>query len=84
MAEKVTLELCMGSSCFARGNKEILQAIEGFIGEKGLDDRIELEGHLCMGKCAQGPNLRINGVDYSSVSSPEEALALLVKALEEE
>lgn len=82
MAQKVIVQLCMGSSCFARGNSMILQAIEEFIGEKGLGDRIEIEGHLCMGNCKAGPNIRIDGVDCS-VSSPEEAIALIVKALEE-
>ena len=28
MAEKITVELCMGSSCFARGNSEVLQAMD--------------------------------------------------------
>ena len=28
MAENITVEICMGSSCFARGNSENLQAIE--------------------------------------------------------
>ena len=82
MARKISVELCMGSSCFARGNSEILQAIESYISEKGLEDQVELVGHLCLGKCNQGPNLRIDGTDYSAIS-PEEAISCIARALEE-
>ena len=47
--EKLTVELCMGSSCFARGNSTALGYLESFIEENGLSDRIELGGHLCIG-----------------------------------
>lgn len=80
MANTVTVEICMGSSCFARGNSENLQAIENYLEENGLSDRVELVGHLCLDKCNQGPNLKVNGVEYNSVSA-EDALALIVKAL---
>ena len=65
MSEKVKIELCMGSSCFARGNSGVLQAIEAFIAENNCADRIELEGHLCLGKCNSGPHITINGETYS-------------------
>ncbi len=81
MADKISVELCMGSSCFARGNSEILQAIEAYINEKDLADRVELVGHLCLGKCKFGPNLRIDGTDYSGLT-PEEAITHIAKALE--
>ena len=68
--------------CFARGNSEILQAVENYLSEKGLSDSVELVGHLCLGKCKEGPNLRIDGTDYSAIT-PEEAIAHIAKALEE-
>jgi NADH:ubiquinone oxidoreductase subunit E len=50
----------MGSSCFARGNARILQQLETFIENHERTD-IQLVGHLCMGECSQGPNIRIDG-----------------------
>jgi len=82
MAKNITVELCMGSSCFARGNSGILQAIEAYLEENDLSDNVELVGHLCLGKCNHGPNMRIDGVDYSGLST-EEALEQVVKALED-
>ena len=57
--EKLRVELCMGSSCFARGNSSTLMGLEGFVEENGLSDRVDLEGHLCLGKCNTGPHLKI-------------------------
>lgn len=82
MAKSVTVELCMGSSCFARGNSMILQALENYISDASLSDRVELVGHLCLGKCNSGPNMRIDGVDYSGLG-PDEAVAYLAAALKE-
>lgn len=82
MANSITVELCMGSSCFARGNSETLQAVEAYIAENGLEDKIELVGHLCLGKCNQGPNVRIAGADYSGLAA-DEVVAKIARALEE-
>ncbi len=72
----------MGSSCFARGNSEVLQAIENYISENDLAGSIELVGHLCLGRCKDGPNIKIGGTDYSGLSG-EEVVAIIAKALEE-
>ena len=65
---KINITVCMGSSCFARGNQENLTYIEDFISKKKLDAEIELAGTRCEGKCATGPNIIINGVEYNNVT----------------
>lgn len=67
--KKVVVELCMGSSCFARGNSNALMEIESFLEEHDMNDSVSLEGHLCLGKCNSGPHVKVNGVEYSAVSS---------------
>lgn len=59
----------MGSSCFARENRENLIILEGFLRTHGISDSIHIEGSLCMGNCAVGPNITINGTEYHEVSS---------------
>lgn len=59
--------VCMGSSCFARGNARNLEFLEEYIKENNLDLKIELAGSRCEGKCALGPNIIVNGVEYNSV-----------------
>lgn len=74
MVTKITV--CMGSSCFARGNDKNLEFIENYIKENGLNAQIELSGTRCEGKCATGPNIIINGVEYHEVD--EEKLVKLL------
>lgn len=64
---KHNITVCMGSSCFARGNQQNLETIENFIKENGLEAEIELSGSRCEGKCVTGPNIIINGVEYTEV-----------------
>lgn len=77
----ITVELCMGSSCFARGNSQALMNLESYIKEHHLEDQVELVGHLCLNACSDGPNVTIDGVAYQHVDSDvvvdllEEALA---------
>ena len=67
MTQKLKITICMGSSCFARGNEENLRTIEDYIREHQLADRIELSGRCCARQCAEGPNVSIDGVLYNKV-----------------
>ncbi|MDX9929304.1 MAG: (2Fe-2S) ferredoxin domain-containing protein [Bacteroidales bacterium] len=61
MAEKYELQICLGSSCFSRGNRELVQFIREYLKKNHLDDRIVFRGARCMGHCTDGPVLIING-----------------------
>lgn len=78
--EKIEIVVCMGSSCFARGNQENLAFLESYIEKNNLEANIELVGTRCENKCATGPNMIINGVEYNSVSTDklEQILSELV------
>lgn len=64
----IDVVVCMGSSCFARGNKKNLEFIENLIENNNLDISIELIGNRCEKKCAQGPIVIINGVIHSNTT----------------
>ncbi len=64
---KLNITVCMGSSCFARGNQENLAFLEKYINDNNLDANIELAGMRCENKCIKGPNIYLNGVEYNSV-----------------
>ncbi len=61
------IKICMGSSCFARGNDENLEFIENYIKENNLEAEIEIIGSRCENICATGPNIIIDGVKYYGV-----------------
>lgn len=64
---ELRISVCMGSSCFARGNSSNLEFIENYIKENGLEAEIDLSGSRCEGKCVSGPNIIINDVEYTEV-----------------
>ena len=64
---KLNITVCMGSSCFARGNQQNLAFLEEYIKEHGIEANIELEGMRCENKCASGPNNYVKGKEYNNV-----------------
>lgn len=62
-----TITVCMGSSCFARANRENLALIEDYLKSRGLEGFVRIEGSLCLGACGEGPNVVIDGVRYQNV-----------------
>lgn len=59
--ERLHVCICMGSSCFSRGNSRIVPAVKDLLASNGLRGRAVLEGHLCEGLCNHGPNVTIDG-----------------------
>ncbi len=74
MAKRIEVEICLGSSCFSRGNKDVVMFVKEYLRKNHLDDRIIFRGARCMGLCSNGPNMRINdriieGVTISKIES---------------
>ncbi|HOK60105.1 MAG: (2Fe-2S) ferredoxin domain-containing protein [Tenuifilum sp.] len=67
MSKRAELIICLGSSCFARGNKATLKAIMKFLDDHDLKDKVNFHGGHCFGNCAEGPNISINGKIYTGV-----------------
>ncbi len=69
MTTKKKVVICIGSSCFSRGNAKNVEVTEQFLQERGLKDEvdIDLSGGLCFGQCAEGPNVIVDGKVYHHV-----------------
>jgi len=65
-----TLEvsICLGSSCYPRGNKANLLIIKQFIKENNLEEKIDLKGSLCLKKCKEGPVMVIDGEIFTGIN----------------
>lgn len=72
------IKICMGSSCYARGNDKILEFLENYIKENHLEAEIEIYGARCEDICDKGPNIEINGTIYNNVT-PEKVIEILRK-----
>ncbi len=64
-----SIVICMGSSCFARGNRENLKVVEQFLAAHDLKADVRLAGSRCADECQKGPNVIINGVAHHGVDS---------------
>ena len=67
MNDDPDIRICMGSSCFSRGNRRNLEVIERYLREHGVDARVSVGGSRCEDHCPEGPNVTLNGVMYHRV-----------------
>jgi NADH:ubiquinone oxidoreductase subunit E len=77
---EMTITICMGSSCYSRGNSRNIEAIQQYLAQNHLEADIQLVGHLCEDKCKSGPNIAINGKLYQQVD-PASVVGLLQEAI---
>jgi NADH:ubiquinone oxidoreductase subunit E len=68
MTKGTEMHICLGSSCFSRGNKEVVNFIRDYLKRNHLEDKVVFKGARCMGLCSNGPNLRINDVITEGVT----------------
>ena len=48
------ITVCIGSSCHIKGSRQVVEQLQYLIGANNLDDKVDLSGTFCMGKCQQG------------------------------
>ena len=47
----ITIQICVGSSCHIKGSPEIVGLLQQAVAEHHLEDRVQLMGSFCIGKC---------------------------------
>jgi NADH-quinone oxidoreductase subunit E len=66
------VHICMGTACHVRGAKRILETVEELTGLKPGETDVEMKYSLetvnCLGCCALGPVIEINGKAHGKVS----------------
>ncbi len=59
------ITVCIGSSCHIKGSRQVVEELQKLINQNGLDDKVELGGTFCMGKCQQGVCVTVDDNFYS-------------------
>ncbi len=72
MAHEIEMQICLGSSCFSRGNKDVVMFIREYLKKNHIEDKVIFKGARCMGLCSNGPNLKVGeaiteGVNLSRI-----------------
>lgn len=50
----IKVTVCIGSSCHIKGSRQVVEQLQYLIATHDLDEKVELGGTFCMGKCQQG------------------------------
>ena len=62
---KVTI--CIGSSCHLKGSRQVVESLQKLVADNKLEDKVELSGTFCIGKCQQGVCVNVDD-EFFSVS----------------
>lgn len=69
------IEICLGSSCFARGGSRYPAVVADWLAQRGL--RADVRGRRCEKACADGPTVLVDGVAHCVPD--EQALRVLLE-----
>ena len=59
------ITVCIGSSCHIKGSRQVVTELQELIKENKIEDKAELAGTFCMGKCQQGVCVTVDEAFYS-------------------
>ncbi len=65
------IKVCLGTSCYVRGNDGTLSFLEDYIKKNKKDATIELSACRCSELCQGGPNIFINDKKYARPTKDE-------------
>ena len=68
---KVTV--CIGSSCHLKGSRQVVEQLQELIRKNGLEDKVELAGTFCMGRCQEGVCVTVDDAFHSVTPESVEA-----------
>ena len=64
-----TIRVCVAASCLSSRSGEVKSALESEVKAHGLEHKCKVKGVGCMGLCAAGPLVEVNGEQPRIVSN---------------
>lgn len=59
------ITVCIGSSCHLKGSRYVVETLQKLVAENKLEDKVELAGTFCMGRCKEGVCVTVDDEFYS-------------------
>ena len=59
---KVTI--CVGSTCHLLGSRTVVDEFKSLVEKNQLQDKVQLSGKFCMGKCGEGVCVTVDDVTH--------------------
>lgn len=63
----MVIKVCVGSSCHLKGSYDVIQALKDIITKYDVEDLVELQASFCLGHCAEGVNVRTDGISQKKI-----------------
>jgi NADH-quinone oxidoreductase subunit G len=57
--KKLTISVCVGTSCYVRGSQDLLHALLNHIDERHLQNAVDVKATFCFERCNKGPTVAI-------------------------
>lgn len=57
--------VCIGSSCHIKGSRFVVEKLQELISKNNLEDRVELSGTFCIGRCQDGVCVTVDDKFFS-------------------
>ncbi|MFA6866624.1 MAG: NAD(P)H-dependent oxidoreductase subunit E [Clostridia bacterium] len=58
--------VCIGSSCHLKGSRQLVENLQSMINENRINDKVELSGTFCMGKCGNdGVSITVDDIYFA-------------------
>ena len=67
----MTVTVCIGSSCYVKGSRQVVEILQRKIEEHHLEDQVTVAGMFCMGQCQDSVCVMVE--DQVVSVSPESA-----------
>lgn len=68
MNERIKVIICLGSSCYSRGNAKTLEVVKDYLAKNQLIGQTDFRGKLCSNDCNHGPVLTIGDHKHLNVN----------------
>jgi len=65
---KISVKVCVGTSCFLKGSQAILSEVLRRVEAEGLADYVDVSATFCSEKCGKGPSATVGGVVLTKTS----------------
>jgi NADH:ubiquinone oxidoreductase subunit E len=73
---RIDIQICLGSSCFSRGNKRLVKVVEQYLNERNLRHLVYFHGAHCFSSCDRGPLISIDGKEYTGLNEDKVIMIL--------
>ena len=64
----INISICVGSACHLKGSHKVIEELQRLIAENKVENKVELKGAFCIGRCTEGVSATVNEDEFFSLN----------------